>query len=145
MSPEYVPEEDGALPTPVPAPRGRGAVKNPPNRFVRLEIEADPEEGPPRPIPTRFFLDQTKSVITTNQSPDVGIEASINPYRGCEHGCVYCVDGETQILMGDGSQRSLADLKIGDEIYGTARDGFYRRYVKSHVLAHWTTIKTPGT
>jgi len=90
MSPEYVPEEDGTFTTPLPAPRGRGAVKNPPNRFVPLEIEADPEEGPPGSVPTRFFLDHTKSVITTNQSPDVGIEASINPYRGCEHGCSYC-------------------------------------------------------
>jgi len=141
MAPEYVPEEDGVLPPPPPAPRGRGAVKNPPNRFVPLEIEADPEEGPPGPVPTRFFLDNTRSVITTNQSPDVGIEASINPYRGCEHGCVYCIHGDTQILMGDGSQRALADLKVGDEIYGTTRIGFYRRYVKSHVLAHWNTVK----
>jgi DNA repair photolyase len=141
MTPEYVPEEDGVLPLPSPGPHGRGAVKNPPNRFVPLEIEADPEEGPPGSVPTRFFLDRAKSVITTNQSPDVGIEASINPYRGCEHGCVYCIDGDTQILMGDGSQRALADLKVGDEIYGTTRVGFYRRYVKSRVLAHWTTVK----
>ena len=142
MSPEYVPEADGALPVPSLAPRGRGAVKNPPNRFVPLEIELDPDEGPPGPVPTRFFLDHTRSVITTNQSPDVGIEASINPYRGCEHGCIYCLGGDTQILMGDGSQRALADLKIGDEIYGTLREGFYRRYVKSRVLAHWSTIKS---
>ena len=141
MAPEYVPEEDATLPVLPPGPRGRGAVKNPPNRFVPLSIEADPDEGPPGPVSTRFFLDRTKSVITTNQSPDVGIEASINPYRGCEHGCVYCMSGDTQILMGDGSQRALADLKIGDEIYGTVRVGFYRRYVKSKVLAHWTTVK----
>jgi DNA repair photolyase len=141
MSPEYVPEEDGALPILPPPPRGRGAVKNPPNRFVPLEIEADPEEGPPGSVPTRFFVDHTKSVITTNQSPDVGIEASINPYRGCEHGCVYCMGGDTQILMGDGSQRALADLRIGDEIYGTVRVAFYRRYVKSKVLAHWAVVK----
>ena len=141
MKPEYVPEEDGALPVRPPAPHGRGAVKNPPNRFVPLEIEADPEEGPPGPIPTRFFLDRTRTVITTNNSPDVGIEASINPYRGCEHGCVYCLAGDTHILMGDGSQQVIADLKVGDEIYGTVRDGFYRRYVKSQVLAHWTTVK----
>src|SRR5262247_337792 len=100
MTPEYVPEADGTPPVQPPAPKGRGAVKNPPNRFVPLEIEADPDEGPLGPVPTRFFLDRTRTVITTNQSPDVGIEASINPYRGCEHGCVYCVDGDTQILMG---------------------------------------------
>src|SRR5262245_43039621 len=100
MTPEYVPEAGGALPAPPPAPRGRGAVKNPPNRFVPLEIEADPDEGPPGPVPTRFFSDRTKSVITTNQSPDVGIEASINPYRGCEHGCVYCYARPTHEYLG---------------------------------------------
>ena len=100
MAPEYVPEEDATLPVLPPGPRGRGAVKNPPNRFVPLSIEADPDEGPPGPVPTRFFLDRTKSVITTNQSPDVGIEASINPYRGCEHGCTYCYARPTHEYLG---------------------------------------------
>src|SRR5580704_961983 len=72
--------------------KGRGAADNPPNRFERLHYEPD-EDGAPdeRPAPaTQFFKDATASIIATNDSPDVGFNASFNPYRGCEHGCVYC-------------------------------------------------------
>lgn len=73
------------------AHRGRGAAFNPPNRFEELHIARDPDwtEEDPRKG-TQFFLDNTKSFITYNDSPDVGFSAGINPYRGCEHGCVYC-------------------------------------------------------
>lgn len=72
--------------------KGRGAGLNPANRFeaIHLEREADwdPAEDPaPR---TLFFRDATASLIVRNDSPDVGFSAGINPYRGCEHGCVYC-------------------------------------------------------
>jgi DNA repair photolyase len=66
---------------------------------------------------------------------------TINPYRGCSHACVYCVSGETQILMADGSQRRIADLRVGDQIMGTERRGSYRKYVTTDVLAHWSTVK----
>jgi DNA repair photolyase len=66
---------------------------------------------------------------------------TINPYRGCSHACAYCLDGETLILMGDGSQKPLWDVRVGDEIYGTRVEGRYRRYVKTTVLAHWRTQK----
>ncbi len=72
--------------------RGRGSNNNPPNRFVRLYYEEDPsriDPDDPRPR-TQFFEDQTNSIITTNDSPDVGFTHSLNPYRGCEHGCSYC-------------------------------------------------------
>ena len=81
------------------------------------------------------------SVITRNNSPDIPFDLSINPYRGCEHGCVYCLSGDTPILMGDGSQKPLATLLVGDEIYGTAKRGHYRQYVRTRVLAHWRTNK----
>jgi len=71
---------------------GRGAGINPPNRFVPVEIlPADeyPEEDAPSPR-TEFYKDASKSIITYNDSPDVGFNAGINPYRGCEHGCIYC-------------------------------------------------------
>jgi DNA repair photolyase len=72
--------------------KGRGAADNPPNRFElihydRLEEGADDECPAPA---TQFFRDSTASIIATNDSPDVPFAASINPYRGCEHGCVYC-------------------------------------------------------
>ncbi|WP_168211474.1 Rv2578c family radical SAM protein [Actinosynnema sp. ALI-1.44] len=66
---------------------------------------------------------------------------TINPYRGCSHACAYCLAGETEILMLDGTTRPLADLKVGDEIYGTGRLGNQRQRVPTKVLAHWTTVK----
>ncbi len=66
---------------------------------------------------------------------------TINPYRGCSHACVYCMWSETPILMADGSQRRIADLRVGDRIVGTDCDGTYRRYVETEVLAHWSTVK----
>ncbi len=77
-----------------PAP-ARGAVYNPKNRFDHLEFVEDPEaelspDDEPRPLRTQFLRDDSQSVITRNHSPDVGFEVSVNPYRGCEHGCAYC-------------------------------------------------------
>jgi len=70
----------------------RGAAENPPNRFEKIILEPDADWNPeedsmPR---TQFFKDLTQSIITQNQSPDLGFGVSINPYRGCEHGCIYC-------------------------------------------------------
>jgi len=71
---------------------GRGSVINPTNRFVSLSVIPDPDTSPEeRPAPqTLFFQDHTKTAIATNDSPDIGFDASLNPYRGCEHGCAYC-------------------------------------------------------
>ncbi len=66
---------------------------------------------------------------------------TINPYRGCAHACLYCMAGDTQVLMADGSQRRLAELRVGDRIIGTERRGTYRHYVTTEVLAHWSTVK----
>jgi DNA repair photolyase len=85
-----------------PAPRGRGAARDVPNRFEALRFEVDreaepdayldPESGEPLPprVPTRFFRDESQSVISHNHSPDLSFDLSLNPYRGCEHGCAYC-------------------------------------------------------
>ncbi|MGY1702338.1 intein-containing Rv2578c family radical SAM protein [Geodermatophilus sp. SYSU D00766] len=66
---------------------------------------------------------------------------TINPYRGCLHQCVYCLAGDTRVLMADGDQRPIADLRVGDRIVGTERRGTYRHYVETEVLAHWGTTK----
>ena len=66
---------------------------------------------------------------------------TINPYRGCSHACVYCLSGDTQVLMSDGSQKAIADVRVGDRIVGTKRRGSYRHYVATEVLAHWSTVK----
>src|SRR5437764_2195942 len=109
--------------------RGRGASWSPANRFEKLHIDqndldavdVDPgtEERPRRA--TQYFQDGTKSVITRNNSPDVGFEASMNPYRGCEHGCIYCyarpfheylgfssvLDFETKIMVKENAPQLL--------------------------------------
>ncbi len=71
--------------------RGRGSASNPKNRFESIERVPEPPHGDEIPSPhTEFFPDHSKSILAYNDSPDVGFDASINPYRGCEHGCVYC-------------------------------------------------------
>ena len=67
---------------------------------------------------------------------------TINPYRGCSHSCVYCLWGGTPILMADGRTTPIAEVRVGDQIYGTVIRGRYRRYVITEVLAHWSTIKS---
>lgn len=85
-----------------PTPRGRGSADNPPNRFERLHYAPDPDaDGGDGPAPTTQLLrDTARSIITFNDSPDVGFTASINPYRGCEHGCSYCYARPTHEFLG---------------------------------------------
>ena len=66
---------------------------------------------------------------------------TVNPYRGCTHACSYCLSGTTRILKADGKTVPIADLRVGEEIYGTRTVGRYRRYVKTRVLDHWETRK----
>jgi DNA repair photolyase len=90
------------MPKRPPPQRGRGAPINPPNRFEPLWYSRDPEwndlEDPA--LETQFFRDTSRSIITYNDSPDVGFDASINPYRGCEHGCSYCYARPTHEYLG---------------------------------------------
>src|SRR5256885_1359014 len=71
---------------------GRGASANPTNRFEQIHLERDAEWNPEEDSApgTLFYKDSSNTIINYNDSPDVGFEASINPYRGCEHGCIYC-------------------------------------------------------
>jgi DNA repair photolyase len=92
----------------------------------------------PEALNIRFHEVRTKSAL--NRVPQAGrlpFEWTVNPYRGCTHACSYCAAGDTPILMADGTHRPLADLRVGDEIYGT-QDG---RCVRTRVLAHWSTTK----
>ena len=94
--------------------RGRGAASNPANRFEKTSYQRSEWDEPEDPAAQTIFLrDETRSIINYNDSPDVGFSASINPYRGCEHGCIYCyarpnheylgfsagLDFETKILV----------------------------------------------
>src|SRR5262245_66578158 len=75
--------------------KGRGAVSNRTGRFESLSVEAVDDgwgiaDEPLRPLETTVQAEPPASVITRNNSPDIPFDLSINPYRGCEHGCVYC-------------------------------------------------------
>ncbi len=116
--PEPPPREAGSRqrialpPRPVVAPsspalKGRGAAINPPNRFERQEAapfddgwETLSDIADLSPLPTTLTRDASRSVISWNQSPDIGFDRAVNPYRGCEHGCVYCYARPTHAYLG---------------------------------------------
>jgi DNA repair photolyase len=110
--------------------KGRGALTNPSGRFERQQAEYvreddNADEDAPS-LKTQFFPDASKSIISTNDSPDVGFNASLNPYRGCEHGCVYCfarpsheylglssgIDFETKIFVKYNAPQLLRDAML---------------------------------
>lgn len=98
------------LPGFTPPVRGRGALDNPAGRFedkrkeceaetfdALLEAEADEAD---KQIPTQVFHDASRTIVTSNDSPDTGMDLTINPYRGCEHGCIYCYARPTHEYLG---------------------------------------------
>ena len=101
-------ENGSALGAPRPRPgplRGRGAAENPAGRFERLslcwdeESEQDGEAAAVGPE-TRFLRDPARTILCRNESPDVPFDVSLNPYRGCEHGCSYCYARPTHEYLG---------------------------------------------
>jgi DNA repair photolyase len=97
---ERIPTDDPVVAESVPvalARKGRGAVSNLAHRFESVERVADhgspcaDEDDPELPtLATTVTLETARSIISRNESPDIGFDRSINPYRGCEHGCIYC-------------------------------------------------------
>lgn len=111
-------------PGPAPRRRGRGTFLNPTGRFERLNIEFEPHadgDENPSAVRTEYFRDASRTIISRNDSPDIPYTFSLNPYRGCEHGCVYCyarpyheylgfsagLDFETKILVKDDAPELL--------------------------------------
>jgi DNA repair photolyase len=107
--------------------RGRGAADNPPNRFERLHYEPDPDAPPEEGAPkTELYRDAARSILSKNDSPDVPFTYSVNPYRGCEHGCIYCyarptheylgfsagLDFETRLLVKEDAPRLLEEALL---------------------------------
>ena len=101
-----------------------------------------PQRGTGRLSGLEFLHVTTKRIL--NEVPPqsrMPFRWTINVYRGCSHACVYCLAGDTRILLANGHSRQLAKLQVGDRVYGTVRDGRTRRYVPTAVLAHWQTVK----
>jgi DNA repair photolyase len=96
----------------------------------------------PEAMGVNFHEVRARSALNHVAGGRYGFDYTINPYRGCSHACVYCLSGETAILMADGTTRPLKEVRVGDAIYGTVRRGSYRRYEATQVRAHWTTRKT---
>ena len=84
--------------------KGRGALSNPVGRFERTNLEAVHDgwytEAEPESVPTTLEPDRARGIITTNDSPDIPFTQSINPYRGCSHGCTYCYARPSHAYMG---------------------------------------------
>lgn len=113
-------------------------IDNPPNPWLSTSIEYLDEIPPAQFV---VYEDHTREIISKNDSPDLGFQHSINPYRGCQHACAYCLDGDTPIWMADGGTKPLRALHVGDLVCGTERRGHYRRYRPTRVLAHWASVK----
>ncbi len=82
--------------------KGRGAASNPPNRFESIAYERDEDADPSEEIApkTLLYKDASRTILTSNDSPDVPFTWSLNPYRGCEHGCAYCYARPTHEYLG---------------------------------------------
>src|SRR5262245_47986413 len=113
-------------------------VANPPNPWSSQQVEWL-EERPP--VELEVYEEEAKSIVAENDSPDIGFRFGVNPYRGCFHGCSYCLSGDTTVLMADGSLRAMSAISAGDAVIGTRPDGRYRRYVRTQVLDHWRTMR----
>jgi hypothetical protein len=88
-----------------------------------------------------FIEVEAKSIVNHVPGSYLPFNWTINPYRGCSHACSYCMAGDTPILMADGRTKPLADIQVGDSVYGTERLEHYRTYVSTRVMDHWSTTK----
>ncbi|HEX3538017.1 MAG TPA: PA0069 family radical SAM protein [Stellaceae bacterium] len=93
------------MPVAVQARKGRGAVTNDSGRFeeerrVVFDDGWGSADAEPVPLSTVLSVDATRTIIARNDSPDIGFDRSINPYRGCEHGCIYCYARQSHAYLG---------------------------------------------
>jgi DNA repair photolyase len=83
--------------------KGRGTPLNPVNRFEPIDIVVDPDwldQAEDQPIKTQYFADTSRTILSKNDSPDIPFTYGLNPYRGCEHGCIYCYARPTHEYFG---------------------------------------------
>ena len=116
--------------------RGRGSASNPKNRFETIERIAEPSDDEISSPHTQFLTDSSKSIIAYNDSPDVGFDASVNPYRGCEHGCVYCYARPTHEYLGFSAGLDFeTKIMVKEDVPDLLRQELSSRNWKPQVLA----------
>jgi len=93
----------------------------------------------PEAMGINFHEVRARSALNRVPGGRYGFGWTINPFRGCTHACVFCLDGETPILMADGRTRPLEEIEVGDAIYGTALRGSQRHLEITTVKAHWAS------
>lgn len=123
-----------------PAKKGRAAGYNTPNRFETLHLEPDPleldDEDYKEKVPTQFLVDSSKSILAENNSPDVGFRFSLNPYRGCEHGCIYCYARPTHEYLGFSAGLDFETrILVKEDAPDLLRDAFRRKSWTPQVVA----------
>ena len=114
-------------------PQAQGAL------FDEPVFEREPGRGEFRGM--EFLHVRAHRIINEVPGAPFGFRYTINAYRGCSHACTYCLAGDTPILMADGRTRPLAEVRPGDEVCGTVRDGARRRCVTTTVADHWSSVK----
>jgi DNA repair photolyase len=114
-------------------PQAQGAL------FDEPVFEREPGRGEFRGM--EFLHVRAQRIINEVPGAPFGFRYTINAYRGCSHACTYCLAGETPVLMADGGTKPLAEVRPGDEVCGTFRDGARRRCVPTTVIDHWSSVK----
>ena len=139
---------DEALPS---APRkGRGAISNAAGRFEpATHVAIDDGWGTAgtktrTPLETQYLRDTSKTVIARNNSPDVGFDRSINPYRGCEHGCIYCFARPTHAYLGLSAGLDFESrILVKEDAPGAARRELWRSLPAAAAARRCGVIPTP--
>jgi len=114
-------------------PQAQGAL------FDEPVFEREPGRGEFRGI--EFLHVRAHRIINEVRGAPFGFRYTINAYRGCTHACTYCLAGDTPILMANGGSKALAEVRPGDAVCGTVRDGAGRRGTETAVVDHWSTVK----
>ena len=127
--------------------KGRGTDAAPPNRYERLHVELEPddEHPPAEKIATVYYRDASRTILAENHSPDVPFRWSLNPYRGCEHGCSYCLVPDTPILHADMTWRPIGAARVGDVLLGfdeNSEEGKPRKFRGAVVEHVWTSTRS---
>jgi len=117
--------------------KGRASSFNPHNRFEKISYELIEEEiDPERTIATRYYRDTSKTILARNDSPDIGFRYDVNPYRGCEHGCIYCYARPSHEYLGFSSGLDFeTKIMVKSEAHLLLEREFRKKTWKPQVVA----------